>query len=184
MNSVFTSRNATRLLGLLLLCGALSGCPMLETVPNVDLGRYQGLWYQVAGFPFPPTDNLVGITADYILLDDGTVRVENRGFVGSFDGNEDVIEGIARVVDETTNSKLSVSFPSVFGGLFPGQYWIIELDEENYNYAVVSDSLRFTLFILSRTPTLDQETFDMLIDNLDARGFDTSRIVSIPQQAP
>jgi lipocalin len=43
--------------------------------------------------------------------------------------------------------------------------------------------MRFTLFILSRTPELDAETLDMLIEDLQARGFDANRIQTIPQQS-
>ena len=168
-------------LAVVLLCG----CPAPPaTVPQVDLDRYAGLWYQVAGYPFFPTRNLVGITAEYTLLDDGTVQVVNRGFVGDFDGEEDVIEGIARVVDPQTNAKLAVRFPSILGGLFEGEYWIIALDQEDYSYAVVSDSGRSTLFILSRTPALDGGLLDVLLDDLVARGYDRDRIVLFPQPGP
>lgn len=158
------------------------GCPKpLATVPHVDLERYVGLWYQVAGYPFGPSRGLVGITAEYTLLEDGTVRVVNRGFEGGFDGPLDEIEGIARVVDTETNAKLAVSFPSVLGGLFEGAYWIITLDETDYQYAVVSDPLRFTLFILSRTPEMAPGQLDAIIADLAGRGFNPERIVMIPQ---
>lgn len=170
---------------LMLSALALTGCPKPpETVASVDLNRYVGLWYQVAGYPFPPSRDLVGITAEYTLLEDGTVQVLNRGFVGDFDGEEDVIEGIARVVDTETNARLAVTFPSVAGGLFSGQYWIIALDDENYSYAVVSDALRLTLFILSRTPELDPAVYEAILDDLEARGFNRNRIQTIPQLVP
>ena len=163
----------------------LTGCPFFnppQTVASVDLDRYVGLWYQVAGYPFGPSADLVGITAEYTANDDGTIQVVNRGFEGGFDGPEDTIVGTARVVDEETNAKLAVSFGSVLGGLFEGQYWIIDLDEENYSYAVVSDSFRTTLFILSRTPTMDQEVYDGILSRLEEQGFKLGRIVQIPQQ--
>ncbi len=162
----------------------LAGCPPVPaTVAFVDLERYAGLWYQVAGYEFFPTRDLVGITAEYNLLEDGRVQVINRGFVGDFDGEEDVIEGFAEVQDPVSNAKLSVSFPSVFFGLFEGEYWIIDLDDENYSYAVVSDSRRSTLFVLSRTPTLDETLLNAIIDDLVLRGYDEERILLFPQMA-
>ena len=175
------------ILNLLFIGGiaAISGCaPAPETVPTVDLNRYVGLWYQVAGYPFGPTDGMVGITAEYALREDGKVSVLNRGYMGSFDGPLESIEGVARVVDPESNAKLAVTFPSVFFGLFEGQYWIIDLDAEDYSYAVVSDPLRFTLFILTREPIVEEAFLDELIADLGARGFDTGRIERFAQREP
>jgi apolipoprotein D and lipocalin family protein len=168
-------------LAFVIICTALSGCMPPQTVPFVDINRYAGLWYQVAGYEFGPTDGLVGITAEYALLENGKVSVLNRGFVGDFNGEEDVIEGVATVVDIETNAKLEVRFPSVLGGLFAGKYWIISLDEVEYSYAVVSDPMRFTLFILSRTPQMDEATLNGIIDDLVERGYDREKIVIFPQ---
>ncbi len=169
---------------LVLTGGALSGCPSPpQTVTFVDLERYMGLWYQVAGYSFFPTRNLVGVTAEYTLQEDGTVRVVNRGFDGGFDGPEEVIEGTARVVDTTTNAKLEVIFPSILAGLLKGEYWIIALDDVDYSYAVVSDSRRATLFVLSRTPVMAPSVLDAIIEDLVARGYNRNRIVDFPQLA-
>jgi len=152
-----------------------------ETVPHVDLERYAGRWFQIAGYPFEPSKNLVGITAEYTLRTDGQIEVINRGFLKTFEGPERTIEGLARITDPVTNAKLAVSFPSVSGKEFEGQYWIVMLDDA-YRYAVVSDALRLTLFILSRTPTLDDLQYRRIIRSLSARGFDPQRIFSIAQE--
>jgi apolipoprotein D and lipocalin family protein len=160
----------------------LAGCPAPpEAVVSVDIDRYKGLWYQVAGYPFFATNNLVGITAEYTVLENGNVGVFNRGFVSDFDGPLDTVVGEARIVDTDTNAKLAVRFPEILGGIFEGEYWIIRLDEEEYTYAVVSDSRRNTLFILSRTPSIDGILFDELLDSLGADGFDVDRIQVFPQ---
>jgi len=159
---------------------ALAGCqsygPPPATVAFVDIARYAGLWYEIASNPVFFNEDLVGVTAEYGLRDDGTVSVLNRGFEGSLDGPETSIEGSARVVDKTTNSKLGVSFSSVpFSCLFEGEYWIVLL-EENYQYAVVTDSRQATLFVLSRTPSISQELYDDILAQLAAAQVDTSRL--------
>ncbi len=168
---------------LLAVLPALYGCPMPpETVSSVDLDRYLGLWYEIASYPTFFNRDLVGTTAEYSLRDDGLIRVYNRAFVGDFDGPIDDIEGTARVVDTQTNAKLAVSFASVpFGNLFEGRYWIIDLDEEAYSYAVVSDPFRSTLFILSRSPQIDEAVLDAILDRLEAQGFDLTRLTYTPQ---
>lgn len=173
---------ALKALGLTVLLITLPGCPPPATVDNVDIQRYLGLWYQVAGYSFFPTSDLVGVTAEYSLLENGNIRVVNRGFENNFDGPENIIIGEARVIDTVTNAKLAVNFPEILFGLIEGEYWIIRLDSTNYDYAVVSDSMRNTLFILSRTPILDQGTLNELIDSLVQDGFDPDRIQLFPQQ--
>lgn len=155
----------------------LAGCPPPpSTVPFVDLSRYVGLWYEVASYEVFFNRDLVGVTAEYALRDDGRVSVLNRGFDGGIDGPEQSIEGVARVVDRESNAKLAVRFNQPFGRLFEGQYWIVDLDEEDYQWAVVSDPTRFTLFILSREPGLDPEVLDGILERLEAQDFDINKL--------
>lgn len=162
----------------LVAVATMSAC--IRTVPSVDLSRYQGLWYEIASYETPFNRGLVATTATYTPNPDGSVGVVNRARQGSFDGPETGIEGVARPQD-ATNSKLDVIFGSVpFSGLFPGQYWVVDLAED-YSYAVVSDPFRATLFVLSRTSTMDPEVYDGILSRLAADGFDIGRLKLTPQ---
>lgn len=159
----------------------LTGCPPVfgpppETVAFVDVERYAGLWYEIASNPVFFNEDLVGVTAEYEVIAPGRISVENRGFEGSLDGPEDVIRGEARVVDTETNSKLKVRFNFLFGRLFEGNYWIVALDDENYEWAAVTDREQFTLFILSRTPEMEQERYDSILALLEEKNIDLSRL--------
>lgn len=157
----------------------LTGCPRFgptpETVDFVDIQQYAGLWYEIASNPTFFNEDLVNVTAEYTVRNDGKVGVLNKGFEGSPNGPMTSIEGVAEVVDEQTNSKLAVSFPSVLGGLIKGEYWIVAL-EENYQWAVVTDSRQQTLFLLSRTAEMDGELYDSIVGDLAARNIDTTRL--------
>ncbi len=164
----------TRWLGGLVLLAAL-GCargPEPETVPFVDVSRYTGLWYEIASNAAGFNDNLVDVTATYTARTDGQIDVLNRGIEDAPGGAEQTITGIARVVDTATNAKLGVRFPSVFGGLFEGEYWIVALGAD-YDYAVVTDSLQFTLFVLSRSPVMTQAEYQAILDELAAKQINT-----------
>ena len=56
--------------------------PPPKTVASVDLKSYAGLWYEFARYDTPFDEDAVGVTAEYTLNDDGTVRVVNKGLVG------------------------------------------------------------------------------------------------------
>jgi apolipoprotein D and lipocalin family protein len=78
----------------------------------------------------------------------------------------------ARVVDPTTNAKLKVTFFWPFAG----DYWIIDLADD-YRYAVVGHPSREYLWILSRTPTLDDATYRHILDKLRSLGYEPDRLM-------
>lgn len=172
--------NRIRIVLALLFAVAIGGCKTVPTVPSVDIERYMGLWYQISAYETSFNKGLVGVTAEYTLLADGSVQVYNKGYLDTLDGELDEILGNAVVVDTKTNAKLKVSFPGVPN--FPwANYLIVILDVENYQYAVVSDPLRYTLFVLSRTPQMDAELYGEILHQLRVAGFNTDRLIVTEQ---
>jgi apolipoprotein D and lipocalin family protein len=137
----------------------------LQTVNKVDLNKYIGLWYEIAKIPNSFQDQCAyGTTAEYKLLEAGEIQVINKCYKS--DGEPDVAEGLAKVVDKKTNSKLEVSFFSILGFRpFWGDYWIIGLDD-NYQWAIVGSPNRKYGWILSRTPSLPDETMNKIFSIL------------------
>ncbi len=151
--------------------------PELKTVEHVDVVRYMGTWFEIAKFPQRFEKGLVGVTANYSLLKNGKVRVLNKGYKENFNGTLKTAKGKARVVDTTTNAKLKVSFFWPFAG----NYWILELGKD-YEYAMVGDESRKYLWILSRTPQLDEIVYNELLKHAQEKGFDISKIERDPQR--
>lgn len=151
----------------------------LKTVAQVDLDRYTGKWYEIASYPMIFQKGCHCTTATYTKSPKGFVIVENRCNKGSVDGPESYIKGKAFVAKNSGNAKLKVQFfwP------FRANYWIIDLAED-YSYAVVSDPGRSTLWILSRTPEMDQEVYDAILEKLEDWGFDLSRLRRTIQSLP
>ena len=150
---------------------ASSNIPPLQIVDHVDLTRYVGTWYAIASIPtWFERPCVQGTTAAYTLLENGKIEVVNRCYDKK--GEVRTARGRAWIVDETTGAKLKVSFFSLFGlWLFPGDYWIIDLDSE-YRYAVVGHPSRKFGWILSRTPTLDPTMLNGIIERLEEQGYD------------
>jgi apolipoprotein D and lipocalin family protein len=138
-----------------------------ETVPSVDLGRYTGLWYQVARYPhFFPRKECRLSTARYTLLDDGRIEVRNDCWADEVGGKrKQTVRAFARPVD-ATNAWLKVRFYR----LFDADYLIIELDQE-YRWAVVTTPDMNTLWILCREPSLPEDVYLEILDRLEQRGF-------------
>ena len=143
----------------------------LKTVARVDLDRYLGTWYEIASYPAWFQKGCTGSTAEYAPLPDGRIRVINRCFKNALDGPLKTSRGKAEVVDPATNARLKVWFfwP------FKGDYWIIDLDAD-YQWAVVGVPSRKYLWILSRTPTLDEATYAGILRRIDDQGYDPNRL--------
>jgi len=148
-------------------CVSMPIVPPLETVPFVDVERYMGKWYEIASYPTFFNTSCTATTAEYTLQDDGTVQVVNECRIDDPSGRVDRIEGTARVVNEETNAELKV----VFFCFAQGDYWIIDLDED-YQWAVVGDPGRQTLFVLSRTPTLEDDVYQGILTRVRANCYD------------
>ena len=151
--------------------------PPPETVSFVDLSRYMGTWYEIARFPFKQQEGCHNTTATYSLNPDNTVKVVNRCRKGGFAGPESTAIAKAKVADTVSNTKLKVKFFV----LAPwGDYWIIRLGKD-YEYAVVSQPDRKYLWILSRTPVMEDPLYGDIVRGLKADDFDVTRLEKTPQ---
>lgn len=144
--------------------------PQLVTVNQVDLKKYAGLWYEIAKIPNSFQDQCAfGTTAEYKIQKDGSIEVINKCYEEN--GEPDIADGVANVVDKKTNAKLEVSFVSFLGiRPFWGDYWIIGLDE-NYQWAVVGTPNRKYGWVLSRTPSLPDDTMQKIYQILKAQHY-------------
>jgi apolipoprotein D and lipocalin family protein len=149
----------------------------LQAVPFVDLGRYVGTWYEIASFPQSFQRGCFCTTATYSLSDKGFVIVENRCNRNGINGEESYIKGKAFIEKNSGNAKLKVQFfwP------FRGKYWIIDLDKE-YTYALVSHPNKKYLWILSRSPEMDAQTYQEILSKLASKGFDLSLLKKTTQK--
>ncbi len=154
----------------------------VRPVAEVDLARYAGRWYEVARFPNWFQKKCVAeTTADYTLLPDGRIRVVNA--CRTAEGKVSTAEGVARVAGST--STLKVRFAPRWLSALPfvwGDYWILDLTPD-YGAALVGSPDRRYLWILARTPKLDEATYARLVAAAAAQGFDVQRLVRSPAQA-
>jgi apolipoprotein D and lipocalin family protein len=150
----------------------------LTSVPKVELKKYAGRWYEVARIPNRFQKQCAGdVVVNYTLRDDGKVTVINQ--CRRSNGKIDKAEGVARIVDTTTNAKLKVRFAPGFLSFLPfvwGDYWIISLGE-NYDHAIVGEPNRKYLWLLSRTPQISDELYQGLVNEAAQKGYETTRLV-------
>jgi len=183
----FPVRNGAALLTAALLCAALCACAgpgafdpskAPPTVARVELSRYQGTWYEIARLPMWFQRDCLRSQATYGLLETGEVSVLNECETAA--GGRESISGRARAVDEGSNARLEVRFDSWFAPLIPsqpqGNYWVLYLDEA-YRTVIVGTPDRRNLWIMARTPAIDEARYAELVEIARGLGFDTEKLV-------
>jgi len=169
-----------RISSLAVLVFGLSAClgipDGVKPVQDFEMDRYLGTWYEIARLDHSFERGLSNVTAQYSLRDDGGVRVINRGFKAT-DGEWDEAEGKAYFVDDKTTGKLKVSF----FGPFYGAYNVIALDQQDYQWSMVAGPDTSYLWILSRTPALEQTIVNELLTQAKSYGFETDQLIFVNQ---
>ena len=172
------TRNRLSAIVFSLLCMASqSGCTGIpegaKVVTGFELDRYLGTWYEIARLDHRFERGMSNVTATYSMRDDGGVKVANRGYEVAKGEWKDAT-GKAYFVGDADVGQLKVSF----FGPFYGGYNIIELDND-YQYALVAGPDLDYLWILARTPELDQETLSTLVNEARQLNFPTDELIYV-----
>ena len=155
----------------LLLIGCSDKKPEKVTaVENFKLNEYLGTWYEIARLEHRFEKGMEAITATYSMRDDGGVKVLNKGYKTK-EKEWSEAEGKAYFVEGPDKGFLKVSF----FGPFYGSYIVMETDYKTYTMISGPDLSYF--WILSRKPTLDDETLKILLSKAYDAGFDTSKLI-------
>jgi apolipoprotein D and lipocalin family protein len=160
------------------------GCPpaqaatLLTTEPHFDRAAYLGRWYQIALIPNRFQAQCVGDTsADYSALPENLLQVTNRCRT---EGGQQQAIGVSRPHREHPDNPaiLQGRFAPAWLSFLPfvwGDYWVIQT-LGHYDAALVGSPDRQYLWILARTPTLDDAHYAALVATAKAQGFDVSQL--------
>lgn len=160
---------------LLVLCACVGGPPGgLQVITDFDISRYQGTWYEIARLDHRFERGLSRVTADYAMQPDNTVRVLNRGFSAESQQWEEAV-GKARFTGASDTGALKVSF----FGPFYGAYNIVALDQDNYQWALVTGPSFNYLWILARSPKLAPDVYQQLIKTAGDAGFAVNELIVV-----
>jgi len=133
-----------------------------------------GKWYEIARLDHSFERGLTQVTADYTLQDDGGVRVLNRGY-SEKERTWKEAAGRAYFAGRPGQGYLKVSF----FGPFYGSYVVFELDHVNYQYSLVCGPDKSYLWLLARSPQIEQQLKESLIAKAAALNFDTKKLIFV-----
>ena len=102
------------------------------------------------------------------------MNVANRGYNTKDEAWDEAI-GKASFVESPDVGRLKVSF----FGPFYGGYNILELDQEDYQYALVAGPNRSYLWILARDPALDPAIREQLVTTARELEFPVNELIYV-----
>ena len=157
-----------------LVCMAQS---QVKSIPEFDVSRYMGTWYEIAKLPnWFQRKCVQGTQARYKVLGPTQIEVNNKCTTAS--GDETQAIGLARPNGSGRPAQLEVRFAPEWTAWLPmvwGAYWVLDLDAE-YQLAAVGDPSKSYLWILSRTPQVSAERYDAVLQRLNVMGFDITKL--------
>lgn len=145
-------------------------------VTGFDVDRYLGTWYEIARLDHRFERNMTDVTANYSIKENGDIRVLNKGY-DTRKAKWKTAEGKAKFRGATDEGSLKVSF----FGPFYGAYNIIALDED-YQYALVAGPSLKYLWILARTPELEEAVTEPLLAKAKSLGYTTENLIWVTHE--
>jgi len=157
----------------LVLLAACVGVPKgITPVDGFDESRYLGTWYEVARLDHSFERGMSNVTATYSVREDGGIDVLNRGYRED-EGEWDEAKGRAYFVEDRQTGYLKVSF----FGPFYGAYVVFGLDKQDYGHAFVAGPNRDYLWLLARTPEVEETVMAQFLERAGALGFATEALI-------
>ena len=155
-------------------------------VTELNRTQYLGRWYQVYADLFVDAtfeNSSFCDTADYAVYPNDTISVWNRERQYNVTGPERQIFGWAEATDATKPGELTVHLQTTG---FGAPYWVYQLGpvhQDQYEYSIVSDPLKLTLFVLARNVTKFMDKYNTNVTNyLTEQGF--TSLVNSPILTP
>ncbi|PLX78446.1 MAG: lipocalin [Desulfuromonas sp.] len=158
----------------LFITGCVGSPRGVTTVDGFDLERYLGTWYEIARLDHRFERGLSKVSASYTKRNDGGIDVLNRGF-NRQTGIWKEAKGRAYLVGTSNKASLKVSF---FWPFYAG-YNIIDLDRNDYQYALVCGPNKNYLWILARTKHIEKSVVEGLVAKADEYGFEIKNLIFV-----
>ncbi len=160
----------------------LAGCqsaqhPPLALAPRVDLARFMGDWYVIAGIPSFLEKTAHNAVESYKLAGDGSIETTFSYRDGGFDGEAKRYAARGFVLDRTSNAVWGMQF------IWPvkADYRIAWLDPD-YALVVIAREKRDYAWIMARAPHITEGNYRRMLEFLADQGYDISRIRKVPQR--
>ena len=163
---------------LTLLAAACATRAPMPTVPSVDLNRFMGDWYVIANIPTFLERDAYNAVESYALDDDGNIPTTFTFNKGAFDGPKKTYTPKGFVRDQQSKAEWGMQF------IWPikADYRIVYLNED-YTQVIIGRNARDYVWLMARTPTIDDADYERLVQEIAQLGYDVTKLQKVPQQS-
>ena len=167
-----------------MMLSVMAGCAItpqkvsVPVAPTIDLQRFMGPWYVIGVIPTFLEKDIYNAIESYELAPDGRVLTTFTFNQGGFDGPAKRMQPTGFVVPGSNNAVWGMQFVWPIKAEF-----VISHVDAQYTETIIARSARDYVWIMARTPTLDDQRYAALVGRVKAMGYDTSRLVKVPQRA-
>ncbi len=147
------------------------------TVPQLDLRRVVGSWYEIAKLPNKREKKCVSNGMMLYAMGDKARTFQIVDACSLKDGNTDAQNATGKLLDKNDDGRFKVTYIWPFST----KYSVIALGPD-YEWALVGAPNHKSLWVLSRTSTMPPETLAEIEGKAAAQGFDLSKMVMVPQR--
>jgi len=137
-----------------------------------------GDWYVIACIPTFIETEAYNAIESYQLEKDGSINTTFVFRKGGFDGPKKRYNPRGFVVENTGNSVWGMQFIWPF----KSEYIIAYLDQD-YNNTIIARNDRDYVWIMARTPIINDSQYQELTKKVANLGYDPSKLIKVPQQA-
>ncbi|HWP17986.1 MAG TPA: lipocalin family protein [Burkholderiaceae bacterium] len=151
----------------------------LELLADWDVRELRGLWYEVARIPpHPPREAASDVTLEWEWNEeDASLHMMERARRG--DGTQSSTRYQGRVAaGALTAAQLELTAAPVWLQWWPGvwsDHWVLDASDDRAALLIGTPE-RDRLWILSRTPVLDETVYAAFLDRAARQGFDVQRL--------
>lgn len=141
-----------------------------------DLTRLAGSWYEVARLPGKVDKQAFAMQISFSVRGTQHLELAYSWRSGGFDGPLERQGHSLRIPDP---SRPACMKKQIVGDL-EIDYWVLEIDRHD-EYVVLGTPSRQHLWLLSRSPQIDEKRYAEIMGRMQHQGFEIARMIRVPQ---
>ncbi len=134
----------------------------------IDLTQFSGAWYSISRLPNALDKNLKNVLVTYALHKESKIK---EVFTGEKENGKQL----------KIKSTLTYKGEGIIKGPLGKKYLVLEVGDK-YDYFVMATADRKYLWIMARTKTLDNNTYNSILSHLVTMKFEPTQLVKMVQQ--